>query len=210
MSDESFLSRWSRRKAQQRDGVEAPAQEPLAPPRASQPLPEVVNDALPVEAQSATPIAAPEGPASPEPQLPTMEDVAALTRESDYSRFVAPGVDQSVQRAAMKKLFSDPHFNVMDGLDTYIEDYNRPDPIPPAMLRRLNQSKLLRLFDDEEERGVERDDNPPSEPMQTAAQEAAVPSAAPQPSADDDHDADLQLQPDDDAGRSGPEPSPRA
>ena len=30
----------------------------------------------------------------------------------------------------MKKLFSDPHFNVMDGLDTYIDDYGKPDPIP--------------------------------------------------------------------------------
>ena len=32
----------------------------------------------------------------------------------------------------MKKLFSDPHFNVMDGLDTYIDDYGKPDPIPPV------------------------------------------------------------------------------
>ena len=30
----------------------------------------------------------------------------------------------------MKKLFSDPHFNVMDGLDTYIDDYGKPDPLP--------------------------------------------------------------------------------
>ena len=40
----------------------------------------------------------------------------------------------------MKKLFSDPHFNVMDGLDTYIDDYGKPDPIPLSMLRRMNQS----------------------------------------------------------------------
>ena len=47
----------------------------------------------------------------------------------------------------MKKLFSDPHFNVMDGLDTYIDDYGKPDPIPPEMLRRMTQSALLGLFD---------------------------------------------------------------
>ena len=64
------------------------------------------------------------------PQLPTLADVAALTRESDYSRFMATGVDGSVRNAALKKLFSDPHFNIMDGLDTYIDDYNKPDPLP--------------------------------------------------------------------------------
>ena len=44
----------------------------------------------------------------------------------------------------MKKLFADPHFNVMDGLDTYIDDYAKPDPIPPAMLRQLASAKFLK------------------------------------------------------------------
>ena len=51
----------------------------------------------------------------------------------------------------MKKLFADPHFNVMDGLDTYIDDYGKPDPIPAAMLRKMAQAKFLGLFDDEPE-----------------------------------------------------------
>ena len=50
----------------------------------------------------------------------------------------------------MKKLFSDPHFNVMDGLDTYIDDYGKPDPIPASMLRQMVQSQALGLFADEE------------------------------------------------------------
>ena len=49
----------------------------------------------------------------------------------------------------MKKLFSDPHFNVMDGLDTYIDDYGKADPIPLSMLRRMNQSAVLGLFAEE-------------------------------------------------------------
>jgi len=205
VSEEGFLSRWSRRKAEQRRGVEPSVDEPVAAPVVAVPPP-VVTEAQ----QAAVPSAEPPAPAGPPAApLPTMDDVAALTRESDYARFVAPGVDDGVKRAAMKKLFSDPHFNVMDGLDTYIDDYSKPDPIPLAMLRRLNQSKLLRLFDDDEKRDAERDDNPRSEPMQAAAQ-AAVPPAIPEPTADDDHHADLQLQPDDDAGRSGPEPGSRA
>jgi hypothetical protein len=85
----------------------------------------------------------------PAPPLPTLADVAALTPDADFSRFVMPGVDERVQHAAMKKLFAAPHFNVMDGLDTYIDDYGKPDPIPEAMLRRMTQSKFLRLFDEE-------------------------------------------------------------
>jgi len=198
--DEGFLSRWSRRKAQGRAGAEV------------EPAPPANPDPLPATASSAAPVAAPESPptisggAEPPPPLPTMDDVAALTRESDYARFVMPGVGDDVKSAAMKKLFSDPHFNVMDGLDTYIDDYNKPDPIPLAMLRQMNQSKFLRLFDDDEQRDAEPDDNRRIEPMQAPAHvlppETAA-DAAPEPIADD-HDADLQLQPDDDPGRFGP------
>ena len=49
----------------------------------------------------------------------------------------------------MKKLFADPHYNVMDGLDTYIDDYSTPDPIPKAMLRQMVQARMLGLLDDE-------------------------------------------------------------
>ena len=42
-----------------------------------------------------------------------------------------------VRNAAMKKLFADPHFNVMDGLDIYIGDYTQPDPLPEGMLAQM-------------------------------------------------------------------------
>src|SRR5207302_631840 len=88
-------------------------------------------------------------PRAEEEAPPTLADVARLTRDSDFSRLVGADVDASVSNAALKKLFSDPHFNVMDGLDTYIDDYGRPDPIPPSMLRALNQAASLGLFDSE-------------------------------------------------------------
>lgn len=77
------------------------------------------------------------------PPLPTMEDVARLTHDSDYSPFMAKGVDEAVKRSAMKKLFSDPHFNIMDGLDVYIEDFTKCEPITPAMLASLEHAKEL-------------------------------------------------------------------
>ncbi len=78
----------------------------------------------------------------------------------------------------MKKLFSDPHYNVMDGLDIYIDDYGKPDPIPLEMLRRMAQSHALGLFaDDEEQAGRARH---PATRRSTAgaAAEAAPPETA--------------------------------
>lgn len=72
---------------------------------------------------------------------PTLEDAARLTAQSDYSAFVARGVDKRVQQLALKKLFSDPHFNLMDDLDIYISDYNRADPLPATMLAALRQAQ---------------------------------------------------------------------
>ena len=204
--DDSFVSRWSRRKAQVRSG-EVPAE----PPPPSPPLPPPVS----APALEAAPAAVAEVP-----PLPTLEDVAKLTHDADFSRYVLPGVDESVKRAAMKKLFSDPHFNVMDGLDVYIDDYGIPDPIPEAMLRRMTQSKFLRLFDD--------DDLLPAAAAATPALPVASPdgeatAALPQSDAHQpgghapepllDEDPALRLQPDDAAGPAGagphrPDPRP--
>jgi hypothetical protein len=116
MSASDFFNRWSKRKA---EAVEANS------------LP--VDSALPV-----VPAAADE-----KKPPPTLADVEKLTPESDFSAFVAGDVDEDVKRSALKKLFADPRFNVMDGLDTYIDDYSKPDPIPPAMLAALNHAKDL-------------------------------------------------------------------
>ena len=132
MSDETFLSRWSRRKAAELRGV--PEHEPVAV-------------APPAEG---APVALSGEPAEPAPDAPpplTLEDAAKLTPADDFAPFVAHGVDDAVKRAALKKLFADPHFNVMDGLDTYIDDYSQPDPIPPEMLRELRHVAELRLFE---------------------------------------------------------------
>jgi hypothetical protein len=72
--------------------------------------------------------------------LPALD---TLTIDSDYSPFMQPGVDDAVKRGALKKLFADPRFNVMDGLDVYIDDYSKPDPIDPAIVRTLVQARYL-------------------------------------------------------------------
>lgn len=78
-----------------------------------------------------------------EPHLLTSADTLALTTESDFTPFMASGVDESVKRLALKKLFADPHFNIMDRLDIYIDDYNTFVPMSAVMVAALNHGKAL-------------------------------------------------------------------
>jgi len=94
----------------------------------------------PVEQKDAPP------PAEAKP-LPPIEK---LTPESDFSPFMQPKVEDGLRRAALKKLFNDPHFNIPDPFEPYSRDWNIADPIPPEMLATLNQAKVL-LFDKKEE-----------------------------------------------------------
>jgi len=148
--DDGFLGRWSRRKAQARSGA-LPAGELAPPPAAPVGVAPIEVAAVPRE-QDAGPRPDLPAPAEQGAELPapTLDDVAQLTPQSDFSRFVAREVTPDVRNAALKKLFTDPHFNVMDRLDIYIDDYSQPDPIPLSMLRQMAQSKSLGLFDEEE------------------------------------------------------------
>lgn len=190
-----FLSRWSRRKAQVRQGVVPP--EPVVAPVVAT-APPVAPPAPPAAPLAQAPEPAPTEPAEPPP---TLADVAQLTRDSDYTRFVARDVPPDVRNAALGKLFSDPHFNVMDGLDTYIDDYSQPDPLPAGWLRKLAQSGMLGLFDDDDDKTRTAAEPTPSHPPAPA--DAA---AGPAPASPADENTDLQLQPDDVARRPGPEP----
>ncbi|QWD63514.1 DUF3306 domain-containing protein [Polynucleobacter sp. MWH-UH2A] len=129
---EGFFSRWSRRKSGQEKELDLPdelaKQVPVSPASDS-------SSAVKVDAVDQA-----EPPA-------TFEDVEKIDRFSpDFSAFMKPGVDPAVQQAALKKMFTDPHFNVMDGLDIYIDDYSKPDPLMPGMLERMVQSDMLNLF----------------------------------------------------------------
>jgi hypothetical protein len=127
----NFLSRWSRRKIEARRAP-APAEPASLPTTARAAVP-------PVDNRNDAPDAA--------VPLPPIEELRGL--QSEYRDFLRPEIDESLRRSALKKLFHDPHFNTMDGLDTYIDDYTKADPIPDAMLKALNQAQGL-IFDREE------------------------------------------------------------
>ncbi len=142
---EAFLSRWSQRKQQAREQV----QESAAAPPAHAPAP------------------LPEAP----PELPPVEQLGV---DSDYRGFLHPRVDEGLRRAALKKLFSDPHFNVMDGLDTYVDDYSISEPIPEAMLAQLKHAQSI-LAHSKERRETEA--------ARVAAEESAAVAGADAPAA---------------------------
>jgi hypothetical protein len=140
-----FLNRWSKRKA----GLESsePSRDDAQhDSKLTQTPSELHASVRENQTGESTP-----AQASQQEQMPTLEDVLKLTKDSDYSAYVKPGIDPGVQQAALQKLFSDPRYNVMDGLDIYIDDYSKPDPIPLEMLKKLNQSELLGLFKSSED-----------------------------------------------------------
>jgi hypothetical protein len=123
------------------------------------------------EAREAPPAALPanEVVETPVPDLPPVEE---LTPQSDFSAFMHPKVDPDLRRTALKKLFSDPHFNVMDGLDTYVDDYSKSDPLPPGMLAGLRQAQnILAWAKETKEETAARFASPP--PAADAPEEAA-------------------------------------
>ena len=135
MAEDRFLSRWTRRKA----GLESDKTKEI-----------VADDQQLVEPVLVKTSTATE--AVPEKPVANMDDVEQIdSKAPDFSAFMQSNVDPAVQQAALKKMFTDPHFNIMDGLDIYIGDYSKPDPIPLEMLKRMNQSSMLGLFDKVEE-----------------------------------------------------------
>ena len=109
-------------------------------------------------------------PQAPAPALPALD---GLTMDSDYRVFFHPKVDEEVRRAALKKLFSDPRFNVMDGLDVYIDDYSKTEPIPAAMLAGLRQARNILQWAKEDTDERERAKSAAANPVQTTVEPPA-------------------------------------
>ncbi len=133
---EAFLSRWSRRK---RDAVQST-------PESTQPT-------------------QPAHPTSAEAQPPELPPIDSLTHESDFSGFMHKQVDDKLRRAALRKLFSDPSFNIADGLDEYAEDYTLLETLAEGAAAGLEHAKSTLL-------GPDWDAAPVAEPVAGSAIDA--------------------------------------
>ncbi|MBR0679365.1 DUF3306 domain-containing protein [Roseomonas eburnea] len=110
MSEEGFLSRWSRRKRAAEAGL------PVAEPEVQPPVPEPAAPPPPVE------------PAFDPASLPPIED---LTAESDFTAFLRKEVPEAIKRAALRKAWAiDPAIRDFVGPADYAWDFNAPDGVP--------------------------------------------------------------------------------
>lgn len=178
MTDENFLARWSRRKRAAAEGAlrEEPAVAPA--PQASR--------APPLAAGTT---AGAEPPAAPTAPLPPIE---SLSLESDFAPFMARDVDPALKRAALRKLFEDERFNVMDGLDVYIDDYTKPAPIPPEWYAQMAQMAHLGDSAPRSEPAAQAAEEPPAAaPAAAAPDSAALPAPQPGPIAEADGTPDI-------------------
>lgn len=211
-----FLSRWSRRKAEVRQGVALDDAGNASINQGKKPGKNLNSELQSTDAANSNKSLAPatglvgspdqEGDqntrldsATPQKPAPSMADVQSLTKDSDYTQFMAGEVAPEVKNAAMKKLFADPHFNVMDRMDVYIDDYGQSDPIPQAMLRQMVSAKFLNLFEDDDDEKKDAhanlNDIPSANDTQVVAQ--SVPAATISKTEPLTHDhPDLRLQPD--------------
>jgi hypothetical protein len=101
-SDVSFISRWSRLKHDNQQGVDKTSKNTAMEKGVSDeeraPLAKILTDE-------------------------DMPDIATLVADSDYTDFLSPGVSEALRKLALRKLFHSEVFNIRDGLDDYDGDY---------------------------------------------------------------------------------------
>lgn len=136
MSD-GFLSRWSKRKAEQQQN-QLPTMAPAAPPAAlvaAQPVESTVEEEI-----ADTEVVTPAGPSDAEIQaamageapmpadiIAELPSIESLNKDSDFSLFMQEGVPEDLKRQALAKLWiSDPIFTSPEVYDLHMEDYNFP------------------------------------------------------------------------------------
>ncbi|MEJ2173718.1 MAG: DUF3306 domain-containing protein [bacterium] len=115
---------------------------------------------------------------APPPELPPID---SLTPESDFSAFMHKQVDDKLRRAALRKLFSDPAFNVVDGLDDYAEDYTQLETLAEGAAATLEHAKRTLL-------GRDPDAPAPTESPETATADADPAQDTPAPAANEKRD----------------------
>ena len=96
-----------------------------------------------------------EKPAAAETPAPTLPPVESLTPESDFADFMHPKVKEELRRLALKKLFSDPHFNLPDPFEAYSGDWTGAgESMSPEFIATLNQARTV-LFNEPEKKPAE-------------------------------------------------------
>lgn len=84
-----------------------------------------------------------EGTTPPIGEYNELPPMSAISLAEDFTPFMQAKVPQALKQQALKALFKEPHFNVMDGLDIYIDDYTVFEPISPEVMATLSSWKAI-------------------------------------------------------------------
>ena len=123
MSEEEFLSRWSRRKRESRAEPAKPAEAQLAPPAATE------------KAESEFDLSS----------LPSIDDINAAI---DITAFLSKNVPQELSRAALRRAWaSDPAIRDFVGLAENAWDFNDPNAMPGFGPLDCSSEELAALVD---------------------------------------------------------------
>jgi hypothetical protein len=149
--DRKFLTRWSRRKEEAREGGEAPADDPST-----------AGDGGAVESDSPD---LPEAAPDEAEILARLPDIDSLDENSDFSVFLAEGVPAAIRRRALRKLWRlNPIFANLDGLNDYDEDFTDAANVVEGVKTIYKVGK-----------GMFDKDTPPEVPQEVAAESSTEP-----------------------------------
>jgi hypothetical protein len=160
---EGVLSRWSRRK--------------LGPARIAAETVEPSQQTAESQAKGTGDANEADTPERGNEALVELPSIDELGPDSDFQGFMNPQVDDSLRRAALKKLFSDPHFNVTDGLDVYAEDYTKLESLTPAMVAGLKHTRGILFGDNDGDSNNQADTPRLSQDPQGAIADSAITDA---------------------------------
>ena len=160
--EEPFLKRWARRKSEAKERGEPEVQAPDAGAPVQEP---------------------PEGDAAVREEPPLTEadfadvDFEALNAQSDYSRFLAKGVPDSIKYKALRKLWgSDPIFSQIDPFQDYAGDFTDAAVAVPAGTLKTAYRVGKGFLTDEEVAEWEKLGKPPEEAADAKTDAAPAPN----------------------------------
>jgi hypothetical protein len=144
VEDEPFLSRWARLKRESRAGRAPEPESPQLDPPA--PEPAALKTAPPGQPGSQPVEGAEEGAAGAEPEALELPPLDALTPESDFTPFMRPGVPAGLRAQALRKMFQNPKYGVVDELDPFRADFAAFTPLGDTVTAqmRFHAERLLR------------------------------------------------------------------
>lgn len=151
-SDDSFVSRWSRRKQAGRPET-AEQDKALV-------VPEAPDGGEPV----------PRETAASDELVAALPDIETLTEESDFTAFLQQGVPEALRRKALRRLWRlNPVFANLDGLNDYDEDFTLATSALQGAIKTIYQVGKGMVDPDEPETTPETaGDAAPTEAAQTA------------------------------------------